>query len=183
MSVYKDKKATKPKIEDVIPECLDGDVQKTALDFVAYLRINKMSPIWATGNSWKSSNKGKGICYVKIDQNKLLIIPLLDHLNRYKELLINENLQSFIWNNIIYYPCKNCNPRCPTGRDRSATERDRTILGKKFNNFCTGRTPVYFYNPDEVTINFIKKLLVLESKERKKGHKAPYEHFRFYNDM
>ena len=47
-------KKPKPEIENVIPEYLDGDMKKTALDFVAWLRANKMNPVWASANIWNN---------------------------------------------------------------------------------------------------------------------------------
>ena len=41
---YKEQKAIKPKIEDLIPNHLDGDMKESALDFIAFLRKNKMAP-------------------------------------------------------------------------------------------------------------------------------------------
>ena len=65
-SLYKEQKANKPKVEDIIPNWLDGDMKNNALDFVTWLRVNKMSPTWASANSWKVSYKSKGVCYIKL---------------------------------------------------------------------------------------------------------------------
>ena len=41
-------KNEKPKIEDVVCEVLSGDAQKNALDFIAFLRENKLNPAWGS---------------------------------------------------------------------------------------------------------------------------------------
>jgi len=35
---FQEQKTLKPKIEDFILECLDGETQQSALDFVAYIK-------------------------------------------------------------------------------------------------------------------------------------------------
>jgi len=57
---------TKPAIEDVIADVLNGDAKKNALDFVSYLQKNKMKPVWASANAWKVSYKGQVICYIRL---------------------------------------------------------------------------------------------------------------------
>jgi len=176
MSVYQNQKVNKPKIEEIIPAHLDGEMKTLALDFVNYLREKKMSPIWASGNSWKLNNKGKGICYIKLDNEKWTLIPLLNHLNKYKDMVVSERLQNIIWDNLSTIPCVDCNPRCPP-------RISRTILGKDFTNRCYGHSPIHFVNPNKTTIDCIKKLLDLERKEREESSKSPIEHFRFYTDI
>jgi hypothetical protein len=39
-----EQKTLKPKLEDALNESLNSEVLKNALDFIAYLRKNKMSP-------------------------------------------------------------------------------------------------------------------------------------------
>ena len=56
----------KPKLEQLIPEYLDGDMRKTALDFVAYMRGNKMSPSYRPSLRYKCTYKGKGICTISL---------------------------------------------------------------------------------------------------------------------
>ena len=42
-----EQRKARPKIEDAIPEYMDGTMKAAALDFIAWLRANKMSPGWA----------------------------------------------------------------------------------------------------------------------------------------
>ena len=92
-----EQKKNRPKIEDVIPQYLAGDKIKSALDFIAYLRTNKMSPGWAGfTNAWKATNKGRTICYIKlgagsgasnIKNNKWVVTPFLENLSKYEASL------------------------------------------------------------------------------------------------
>ena len=59
---FKEQKALKLKIEDEIPKFLDGEMKQSALDFIAYMRANKMQPAWLSTNSWKANYKGQNIC-------------------------------------------------------------------------------------------------------------------------
>ncbi|MCL2545874.1 MAG: hypothetical protein FWE06_01600 [Oscillospiraceae bacterium] len=169
---------SKPKIEDVISECFGGEMKEIALDFVDYLRTNKMSPTVISITSWKSSCKGKVICYVNFDKGKLLIIPHLNHLNTYRETAEKEELGSVLQNNL--FRCEDCNycmkkyPDCEPGRTI-------TILGKQFNNICNGRAPVGIYNPCEEDVVHIKRLLDLEKNARKES-KSQSIYFANYND-
>jgi len=182
----KTKLAEKPKLENLIPEYLEGDMKKTALDFVAYMRENKMSPSYRPSLRYKCNYKGKSICTIsfprsnfcngafdnEFDQawmpedrskNFWAVIPELHHINEY-ETLIDDDMKNIIWEKKNIYFCNNCwytpeNPRaCAPGKNLS-------ILGKTFENLC-GRAFFWFYNPNEATINCIKKLLEYEKQAR-----------------
>jgi hypothetical protein len=55
-SIYQKQKNVRPKIEDNLGDILEGERLKHALEFITYLRANKMSPAWASENSWKAPN-------------------------------------------------------------------------------------------------------------------------------
>jgi len=63
---FKEQKALKPKIEDIILECLDGEMQNTALDFVAYIQSLKMTPRWSNRNAWDVRYKNRGVCKIAV---------------------------------------------------------------------------------------------------------------------
>jgi len=180
LTILRVQRELKPKIEDVMPFYLDGEELKTALDFVAYLRANKMSPRWAgVYNSWAYSYKGKGlynimlrttnILFVHHDEGKKwLIEPYLKHLGKYDDKISNAGLQSYLWDNVSY--CRNflmggCNYHgCAPGMSK-------TIAGKEFNNICSahasvGRRAMVAYDPSEATIDCIKRLLEFEKETR-----------------
>ena len=179
--------AEKPKLENLIPEYLDGDMKKIALDFIAYMRANKMSPAYQPSLRYKCSYKGKGICTIRLprangsgnggfdnefnqawmpgdrSKNFWAVVLELNNFHTYEDL-IDDEMKSIIWEKKNIYFCNNCwytpeNPRaCAPGRSM-------TVLGKKFENLC-GRGFFWFFNPDEATINCIKKLVEHEKQAR-----------------
>ena len=182
-------KKTRPQIENIIPEFMDGDMKRSALDFAAWLRENKMSPGWAGfTNAWKAANKGRTICYIKlgagsgasnIRNNIWVVAPFLENLDKYEDKVIGENLQGLLWDNVFYcvqkpkeslppeeirhyaltYPCNIWN--CAPGKDM-------TVCGKELTNICRNgnRQHFWFHDPDEKTLNAIKRLLELEKEAR-----------------
>ncbi|MDR0325057.1 MAG: hypothetical protein LBI19_03050 [Oscillospiraceae bacterium] len=174
----------KPMIEDIIPEYLDGDNKNNALDFIDYLRENKMKPVWAIQNGWKAVYKGKPIYYIRLPKSKhhflnkkqsdktdwtrsWVVTPYLLHYRRYEDLIIGEGLQNFFWDNMrrcIHVITGECNSHnCAPGVDT-------TVLGKEFENLChfvnSGANTLWYVNPDKTDICNIKKLLDIEIKTR-----------------
>jgi len=170
-SLFKEQKATKPKIETILPEWIDGEMKKNALDFTAWLRASKMSPAWASANSWKASYKGKAICYVKLlysgredDKNKKyswVIAVYYSDRDKYNALIEREGLLAHLRDNIWYCNCtlqglpQNCGSR-----------KDITILGKEIKGVCGHYYPMYFCDPDTKVIQGIKKLIEFEREVR-----------------
>jgi len=163
-SMYQQQKAVKPLIEDIIPKYLDGDMKKNALGLAAWLRENKMSPGWTLTNWWNINCKGKVICKIQLGEevwsnSKFWFVILnLTHLNAYEESIISENLQQIIWDNIKY--CGSC-AGCAPGSDA-------TLFGKECKSLCH-KPLVTVCDPDEATVDGIKKLLKLEQTARTKG--------------
>ena len=160
----------RPKIESVLPYFLDDKMLEAALDFISYLRTNKMSPGWAgIHNAWKAMNKGKPICYIRLGREwiretknvKWVVMPYLNNIEDYAIEILKENWQNIIWDDLHY--CRKCAYNCPL--------LSKTILGKDFTNLChaqfyNGRFPVSFVNPDEEAFNRVKKLMKLEREAR-----------------
>jgi len=164
-------KKHKPKIEAVIPYILDGDMQKIALDFAAFLKASKISLRWQTWNRWVAICKGTAICGVELSQSKVnasypkdifwSIHPHLKNINEYENFIVNEGWQHFIWDNIRL--CDSCRPP-------AKCRKEWTILGKRFTNICVGfvarHNRLNINNPDETTVQRMKKLLELEKMSR-----------------
>jgi len=172
---YKVEKGNRPKIEEVIENCLDGDLQAAAMDFAVWMRENKM-PIklcTSTTRSQRADYMKEPICNILIfnenDWNKVgghnegdpqyyKIAPWLIMLDMYEHRIAEEKLDSIKWNH--YRPC-NC-------ADRSkcwSKGVDRSILNKEFTHICWFDRPLVI-NPDEKTIEEIKRLLLLEKQAR-----------------
>jgi len=158
----------KPKVEDVLPFYLDGKMLESALDFVAFLRGEKMNPGWAgVHNAWRANNKSKPICYIRLGKEwirdtknvKWVVVLYLNHMEDYANEIHNENWQNIVWNDLHY--CRNCAYGCFPGKTKA-------ILGKEFSGLCpTFYNKVNFVNPDKVTIKIIASLLRLECEARK----------------
>ena len=131
------KMKSKPVIEDLISEYLDGDMRKNALDFVAWLRANKLNPVCSGGKTFKTGYKGDVICTVKLFQpwvastNMWAVNLYLHHADKYKETIESEGLQNIFFDDIIY--CVHDSGGAGTGCDPKkpcAGGENRTILGK-----------------------------------------------------
>ena len=186
-------KKTKPKLENLIPQYLDGDMKKIALDFIAYMRENKMAPSYRPSLRYKCNYKGKGICTISlprmfpnpnpysdnefgqpwmendidIHKNNWVVIPQLDNFSEY-ETQIDEDMRNIICNPKNMYHCNGCwmsNANFPEPRDMCGPRPVRTLFGKEFHGLC-GRGFFWFYNPNEAEIDCVKKLLEFEIKAR-----------------
>lgn len=176
-SVLKEQMKSKPQIEDVINNIItDNTVRTSALDFVENLRKNKLNPVWAGfTNAWKIINKGKPLCYIRLNGNSdcmehtWVITPYLDHVLSYEDTIVNEELHTIVFNNLFY--CKRCfAEKYPEGRP-CVGGRDITLLKKEIKGVCVGRQPVWFYDPDKTTIYCIKRLIDLEKTARSESIK------------
>ena len=182
---WKEQKIIKPMIEDVIYECLEGDIKKTALDFSAYLRENKIKPVLSTTNRWKGVYKGTPIYYIGlcdrtppyfrfptdeqwIEESKpiwcWIVTPCLYHFNQYEESVIDKGWQDFICDNLK--KCRFCYPKCG-----SINGINKKVLGKETNAIChcslaNGGICADFINPDEMMVGHIKWLMDLEKNAR-----------------
>jgi hypothetical protein len=150
-----EQKISKPKIEEVINEYIkDENAKKIMLDFIAWLRKNKMSPSWNATNSWKVSRNKQKVFILGVDKNVITINRFwLNFTDEYQAYIINNNLQNIVWNNFTV--CSPCNG-CPPSSD--STGISMNICGKEIKNICRGAI-MKFVNPDYETIEGIKKLL------------------------
>jgi hypothetical protein len=182
LSLYQEQKKTKPKIEDVIPEYLDGDVKNLALDFVACLRAYKMNPAWTLTNQWKAVCKGKNLFRICLDpwnpqgkNRKWVVVAYLQNLDDYAGTVITEGLQQFLYDSVYY--CVNKPSGSPPGEEfrqyaflppcngwNCAPGKDITVCGKELTNICrnSNRQYFWFHDPDNAVLSAIKRFLELE---------------------
>jgi len=163
-----DEKKIKPKIDDVISDLLDGEMKKNALNFISYLRENKMSISRASGNAeakridgaWKAAYKSKGMCRIWLSKNHWIVCPYIDYTKDFETYIKNENLQDIIWDNL--FKCRICSPKLCSSQASKSEETfrgfNKTYFGKEFDNICKF-WDAYFQNPDDKTINCIKRIL------------------------
>jgi len=153
----------KPLIEDAINQSLDCDMKRNALDFVAYVRTNKLNLSWGgVINTWKATCKGSPICYIRVDtaHNEKYAWSAgvrLHHFREYENIIISEGLHDEIFENLSH--C-DCHP------NKCGHAKKDTVFGKEIVR-CWSVLGFGSREPDEAMIERIKWLLELEIKARK----------------
>lgn len=155
-------KQKNPKIEQVITDLLDGEMKKNALDFITYLRENKItiSISNASQGTWKVCYKGKGLGRIWVHKNRWIACPYAVYTEEFESYMTNENMQNIIWNNLFI--CHRCQPHICAPQANKSEEafvgNTKKYFGKEFNNICK-HWDAYFRSPDEKTINCLKKMI------------------------
>jgi len=172
ITTLKVQRETKAKVEDVIPHFLDGAALESALDFIAFLRTQRMSPSWAgVHNAWRVNSKGKPLCYIRLGKEwirdtegvKWVVVLYLDNMDEYANKIISEGWQNIVWDDLHY--CRK--PNCPYG---CSSGMKKVILGKEISDLCyTFVNKVNFVNPDVADLEIIVRLLEFEREARKKA--------------
>ena len=183
---YAVQKTNKPSIEEVIASCFEGDLQKSALGFAAFMRENNtpFKLFTSTTRSQMACHKKERLCQIIVygeddwkhvnyhqpgDPPYWNLIPVLTHLNDYKDTVISQNWQPVLWDNVFY--CAH-DPRSPLAgkgcspNKKCAGGRSITILDKTIDGICYGRTNPIIRNPDEAMVEIVKELLVMEVEAR-----------------
>jgi len=150
-SVYNEQKKVKPKVEDRVNELLDGDIREAALGFVAWVRENKMTPGYASMDSWKTSYRNKGLFYIRLDADTWTVNFTFFDIGEIADYIVGEDLQEFVWNNLYY--CRFCHPA-------PCRITDRIFFGKEFKGLCGGRPVLHCEKPNEQTVEFLKGLIM-----------------------
>jgi len=152
----------KETIADRIRTYVAGDKQKTALDLIAWVRENGL-----TTEETYSKNKH---CEITVSADgwvdhrdcrwsvRLTFYHWKKHIKN-----LDVELQDVIVNNLrrCAYPNGNCNPKkpCPGGEDK-------TVLGMELKNICRFSAFARFYDPDEKTVEVLKRLILLDKQAR-----------------
>jgi len=155
-------------IEDVINDTLKGEAQKNALDFVAYLRENKMSPINTSNNGWKVSSKACVVCYIWIDSDTgtLTLNPFI---GEYALDSLSDEFKEIVWAN----KRPTCGETCHVivGDGYNCSYKLNTIFGKNFDDACA--RSIVFKNPDSNEFECLKELIMMRKNTIKYGTKLP----------
>jgi len=157
MSTYKNQKVIKPKPEDVAGDFLDTEKTAAMLNFVEFIRGNKIGIRWASSNSWTLHYKGKRLGYLKIfagkpntsiDRSWTFCHVHNDFLSRYYSME-DCDLKTFIFDNIYAKTCGNC--ICYNNMNaRKAGYMKPTKCG------CY---PLRIFNPDNEILVYTKQLI------------------------
>ena len=148
-------KALKPKIEDVILETVKDEHQKAALDFVGFIRANKMTPAWASKNAWKVNYKGKVLCYIRTSGTSHFYnlddgswhIGFAVYSDYVYDVSVSNEAIKIIWDNVRR--CTRCSNCIPANR--------LTINGKEFDNVC--HQWFFIRNPNAEALECVMRLV------------------------
>jgi len=146
---------TIPIIEDELLAHLDTELQESALGFADYLNENHMTPrLWFGPGYWHIPWEGSYLCGIHLygfnpgahSSGWVFWFFTGDYNGE-----ADEGVKTLVWEYIGN--CVRCVDECPGGVDA-------TIFGKEYANICS-QFPVQIKNPDDETLEKIKKLLEL----------------------
>ena len=153
MTEFQTQKAAKPTPEEMINQLVKAEHRQTALDFIAHIRAIKMTPSWASINSWKCSYKSKGVVYIKIDSNgDWWLQPFTQRDMHLKALVADEpdEIKAYVEQHLgRYTPCGGCMPGL-----------DRHTVNQEWKNICAVYS-LNMKNPDDGLCEFAKRLIML----------------------
>ena len=148
------------EIEKAIIENLDGKLQENALNFVAFLSENGLSPIILTYKvddrtiiGCKVPHNGHYLGWILVKDNGEWSFQIFNFLNFGESIHNDEKDEPF--KKAVHEHVKICNAPC---HDECWGAKDVKIFGKAFKSVCSNHS-LDFINPDEKTIEHIKKLI------------------------
>ena len=158
MNEIKNQVKHKPKIEEIAPDYLDYDDLDNLLDFVAWMRTNRMTPTFAN-KSKDGINYTSHVCYLKLIHGAWEIWISGKH-RKHKSGFIDDFLACEELKDIVsegLARCGDCGHGCPP--------YSVTVCGTKYENVCPCCT-VRFNNLDAKTLKIVKR--VIENRNSKK---------------
>jgi len=149
-----ERQKVKPQIEDAISGVLNGDALKTALDFIEYLRENKMNPRWMSTDTWKINYKDHVLCYFRLDPDSGVL-----HINpwiaEYEGDSLSDELKEIAWARANRHrPCQH-NQKY----GGCCGYRLKTVFGREYSNPC--QSMLIFDDLGDGTTDCVKALLEL----------------------
>jgi hypothetical protein len=182
--IYNDKQPPlKSKMADIIGDLLDGENLNRALDFITYLKNNKISIQWTSTNTWKATKKGVVVCYIKAgieretgndcyvrladtndsEKGSWVILPHISGIGNYPHdtnIGINIGYEEIVSNEKIFNiicskvrPCSNCG-----NSKKCAPGININFWGKEINNRCKFFA-IPFLDPDPDELDCVKLLI------------------------
>jgi len=152
------------KIENFISEVLVGNTQKSAFEFVAYLRTNEMQfekagGYWEDKLYWVVWYRDETVCFIELkdDRSDPWTVWSDDSgSNTFGDCSPDENIKEIIWKNVVI--CENAE-KCFDGCKKSR----KKIFGKEFDNVCG--TAIKFENPNAETVECMKKMIDIRKSD------------------
>ena len=144
-------KTAKPRVEDTLRDALSSEQAALALSFVGFLRDLRMSPQWASANSWAVSFKGKRVCYIKVTANGgWYIRPAVQYDDALHAFCQQEGLISIMLDHVHH--CISCG-KCAPGKTA-------VFFGKTLEHVCCSPIDFEFHDPDETTLDCARKIIL-----------------------
>jgi hypothetical protein len=147
-------------IEDKINNTLDGDAQKNALDFTAFLRANDITPeLHESGDGWSIEYTGESIGFIIVNGVEQIPGPWTIWFNscEFGDGPVDNDVKEAAWAHASI-----CGNFSSGGKDCGCGDQPgfrRTIFGRVFENRC--HSPLMFTNPDAKTLESVKKLMLM----------------------
>ena len=161
----------KKKIEDVINAVFAGDLQKNALDLIAYLRVNELSIEDPGDHQWDARYKDQIVCFIHFvvpeylphveeSERCLLIYSSVeqgtwinwtdgDKNDEIVDSPVDEHIKEIAWANLRFCN-KDCAGACKPGKRKR-------VLGKEFDNCCY--SALMFTSPGGETLGCVKRMI------------------------
>jgi len=146
------------KIEEAIVENLDGELKETALKFAAYLNENQLIPNMAANG--KIPFNGYNLGWMIVEKKNEWLFEIFNYL-KFGEFIDEDDE----FNKIVHEHVGICDSPC---HDECWRAKDVKVFGKEFKSVCSQHSRA-FVNPDDKTIEHIKKLIEYSKKT------VPYE--------
>ncbi len=156
---------TQHNIKDVITEVFKGSEKSKLLEFVDFLKSNDMEFERGTGY-WENQlyfmvkYHNEYVCFILIngtgDESDLAPLTIWSDDSGskwYENYPIKVHQKEIAWSNVDF--CVSCGA-CGGGICKN-------IFGRTFNNVC--RTTMRFVNPDEKTLEFIKRIVEIRKND------------------
>jgi hypothetical protein len=154
--------AERPKPENIAAGVAGQTQKRNILDFIDFLRSNKLSPQWSATNAakehtWNLGIKGKSVFIIRINEitGNWWISIFGWSFDLYNQHITDIDLQKFLLETVVKRCCKNA-PQCKKRR------KNEPLFGVVLNNVCFCHA-FRISNPDGENLENAKKL-ILETK-------------------
>ena len=157
-------------IQDVAKDFLDSEKQKCLMDFLEFLKGNKLTPRRSTSVAWIVKHKGKIVCHVRLLVEEKTHSAALDnctikdwcithsHFSREKWFV---NYEKYFDDEMIQFVLAHIQePICPRRGWANNCRYKITLWGKKFYNVCNCQ-PFIITNPQGDDLECSKKLILI----------------------
>ena len=150
-----EQKKEKPRIEDIASDYLEGEALENVLDFVTWLRANKMTPTFGSKSKIGISYTTH-VCYLKLFHGHWWIWISGKH-RKHKHGYVDDFLACAELKEIVskdLAQCiEGCGHKCNGGQGYTVT-----VCGETYHKVC-GCCTVRFRSPNAETLDIIKEVI------------------------